>query len=50
MKLKTELANKFYDAFKRTGNPYFYVLALDAEKTSNLRQEVLNRTEENLTL
>ena len=50
MKFKTELANKFYLSFTRTGNPYFYVLAVDAEKTENLRQEVLAQAEDNITL
>ncbi len=50
MKFKTELANKFYLSFTRTGNPYFYVLAVDTEKTENLRQEVLAQAEDNLTI
>ncbi len=50
MKLKTEIANKFYNAFKRTGNPYFYILAVDAEKTASIRQTVLQNQESELTL
>lgn len=50
MKLKTEIANKFYNAFKRTGNPYFYILAVDAEKTANLKQSILENQEPELTL
>ena len=50
MKFKTELANKLYLSFTRTGNPYFYVLAIDAEKTETLRQQVLVQAENDLTL
>lgn len=49
MKFKTDLANKFYSSFMRTGNPCFYLLAMDAEKTETLRQEIKSQESE-LTL
>lgn len=50
MDFKTEIALKFYASFERTGDPYFYVLAVDAEKTEILRQTVLAKAEEDTLL
>lgn len=50
MDFKTDIALKFYASFVRTGNPYFYVLAVDAEKTEALRQTVHAKAEAEDTL
>ena len=50
MKFKTDIANKFYESFMRTGSPYFLVLAVDAEKTQILRQQTIASAEDELTL
>ena len=47
---KTELANKFYASFMRTGNPCFYMLAVDSEKTEILKQKINTMIEDELTL
>lgn len=50
MKFNSNLANKYYQSFKRTGNPYFYIIAVDTEKTEALRQQILLNNEQELGL
>ncbi len=50
MKFKSDLANEYYLSFLRTGNPCFYVLAADFEKTETLREQVLSEAENSLSL
>lgn len=50
MIFKSELANKYFQSFVRTGDPCFYILATDFERTEILRQQVQANVEDGLTL